>query len=116
MNQAIIDGVLDDTKHVLGVDHFFKEFDLDILMHVNSAFFLLHDQGVGESVPAVEADTKWADIVPEIDLIPIVKSYVFVVVRLAFDRPETSYGIQALERMRDEWGWRLEMRWREKNA
>lgn len=106
--------ILEDTKKVLGIDSDATEFDTDIIMHINSAFFLLNDLGVGVSGFSISDELPtWEDFLgPRTDL-EIVKSYVFVTVRLVFDRPETSYGIQALERMRDEWGWRLELRRRE---
>ena len=103
--------ILLDTKKVLGVDADYDVFDTDIIMHINSAFFLLMQLGVGpNSGFSIEDDsTTWTDFLGTRGDLNIIKSYIFVVVRLAFDRPETSYGIQALERMRDEWAWRLEI-------
>lgn len=110
----MVTSILTDTKKVLGVDEEATEFDTDIIMHINSAFFLLNDLGVGVSGFSISDELPtWEDFLGSRTDLEIVKSYVFVVVRLAFDRPETSYGIQALERMRDEWGWRLELRRRE---
>ena len=106
--------ILNDTKKALGVDEEATEFDTDIIMHINSAFFLLNDMGVGVRGFAIEDSMAvWEDFLGSRTDLSIVKSYVYVVVRLVFDRPETSYGIQALERMRDEWAWRLELRRRE---
>lgn len=106
--------ILNDTKKALGVDEDATEFDTDIIMHINSAFFLLNDMGVGVTGFNIEDSMAvWEDFLGERKDLSIVKSYVYVVVRLVFDRPETSYGIQALERMRDEWAWRLELRRRE---
>lgn len=107
--------ILEDVKKTLGIHAAIDEFDTDLIMHVNSAFFQLHQLGVGPKGGfSIEgADTEWeAFLGPRQDL-SIVKSYVTIFVRLVFDRPETSYGIQALERMRDEWGWRLELQARE---
>ena len=106
--------ILNDTKKALGVDEEATEFDTDIIMHINSAFFLLNDIGVGARGFTIEDSMAvWEDFLGARTDLSIVKSYVYVVVRLVFDRPETSYGIQALERMRDEWAWRLEQRRRE---
>ena len=106
--------ILEDTKKALGVDPSATEFDVDIIMHINSALFLLNDMGVGVQGFQIEDSlADWSDFIGSRTDLAIVKSYVYVVVRLIFDRPETSYGIQALERMRDEWAWRLEIRGRE---
>ena len=103
--------ILEDTKKVLGIDSDAPEFDTDIVMHVNTAFFQLMQLGVGPRTGFTITDdmTTWDDFFQGRKDLEAVKSYIFVVVRLVFDRPETSYGIQALEKMRDEWAWRLEM-------
>ena len=103
--------ILEDTKKVLGIDSDAPEFDTDIVMHVNTAFFQLMQLGVGPRTGFTIADemATWDDFFQGRKDLEAVKSYIFVVVRLVFDRPETSYGIQALEKMRDEWSWRLEM-------
>lgn len=104
--------ILDDIKQVLGVHKDAKEFDIDIVMAANSAFFNLMQIGVGPVGGfeiSAEGDEKWVDFLGSRKDLNAVKSYVFIVARLLFDRPESSYGIQSLERMRDEWAWRLEV-------
>lgn len=107
--------ILEDTKKVLGIDKDAIEFDTDIVMHVNTAFFQLMQLGVGpkHGFTITDETQKWDDFFQGRKDLEAVKSYIFVVVRLVFDRPETSYGIQALEKMRDEWAWRLEIQRRE---
>ena len=107
--------ILADTKQVLGIHESFSEFDTDVIMHINTAFFQLMQLGVGPKGGFTIAGTeeKWDDFMGGRTDLMAVKSYVFVVVRLVFDRPETSYGIKALEAQRDEWAWRLEIQRRE---
>lgn len=106
--------ILETTKKVLGVDPEATEFDVDLIMHINSAFFLLNDMGVGvNGFQIQDKNATWEEFLENRNDLAVVQSYVHVFVRLIFDRPETSYGIQALERMRDEWAWRLEIRRRE---
>lgn len=103
--------ILIETKKVLGVHEEAGEFDIDIIMHINSAFFMLNQGGIGpEDGFSIQGPTEtWSEFIgPRSDL-QIVKSFVFVFVRLLFDRPPTSYGVQALERQRDEMLWRLEI-------
>lgn len=103
--------ILDDIKKVLGVHAEVDAFDTDIIMHINTAFFQLNQLGVGPSQTFSIQDsvTVWEEFFEGRGDLNAVKSYIMIVVRLLFDRPETSYGIQALERQRDEFAWRLEI-------
>lgn len=106
--------ILNDVKKVIGIDEDATEFDIDLIMHINTALFLLNDFGIGVRGFNITSDIDvWEDFLGDRTDLSAAKSYVYVVVRLVFDRPETSYGIQALERQRDEWAWRLELRRRE---
>ena len=113
MSEIIYDpdgSILNDVKHVLGVHESYTEFDPDIIMHTNSAFFELNLIGIGPVEPfrITGANETWVDFLGARRDLDVAKSYVYVVVRLVFDRPETSYGIKALEEMRDRWAWMLE--------
>lgn len=110
-----MDSILDSVKKVVGIDPSYEVFDVDLMMHINTAFFVLNQLGVGpeEGYRITGREDLWSDYLGSKITLESVKSYVYVTVRLAFDRPETSYGIQALERMKDEWAWRLEVQHRE---
>lgn len=103
--------ILNDIKKVLGVHADVDEFDLDLTMHINTALFQLMQLGVGPpgGLTITGPDEVWEQVTEGRQDLSAIKSYVAVVVRLLFDRPETSYGIQSLERMRDEFAWRLEI-------
>lgn len=103
------DSILNSVKKVLGVDPEYKDFDIDIIMHINSVFMVLHQLGVGpeEGYAIKDTSDKWSDFIGDNKLLNAVQSLIFIRVRLLFDRPETSYGIQALERQAKEFEWRL---------
>lgn len=105
------ESILKSVKKVLGIHENYDAFDIDVIMHINTAFFTLNQLGVGpEGGFEIEDDTKtWSDFLGPTKDLNAVQSYVFVRVRLLFDRPETSYGIQALERQANELEWRLEV-------
>ena len=102
--------ILDDTKQVLGIHEANRDFDTDIVMAINSALFTLGQLGIGDpkGFEITDQTEDWTAIFGDRKDLNAVKSYIFVSVRLLFDRPESSYGVQALEKMRDEWTWRLE--------
>lgn len=107
--------ILNDVKKAVGIHHEVDHFDTDLLMAINTAIFGLMQLGVTPPTgfEVTGPSERWSELLGDRQDLAAAKSYIFVSVRLLFDRPETSYGIQALERMRDEWAWRLEIQRKE---
>lgn len=107
------DSILDSTKKVLGLDPTYTAFDEDVIMHINSTLATLFQLGIGPTTGfeiASDAET-WMQFLGAADpTLNMVKSYVFLRVKLLFDPPPTSYAIQAMERQLDELGFRLNAR------
>ncbi len=106
MEQSILIG----TKKILGIDADITAFDHDILTHINSAFSTLNQLGVGPAAQFYVEDEEptWEDFIDEDDtILNMVRSYVFLKVRLIFDPPATSYAIAALQDQIREFEWRL---------
>lgn len=103
------DSVLNTTKKVLGLAPEYDAFDVDVIMHINMAFSILHQLGVGPTEPfSISDDTAvWASFTGANKAIESVKSYVWAKVRLSFDPPSTSFAIDALEKLCKELEWRL---------
>lgn len=104
--------ILTSTKKILGIAEDYTVFDLDILTHINAAFFNLTQLGVGPLGGFVITDdqTEWADFFAddaEALQFQAVKSYVYLKVRQVFDPPATSYLIAAYEKQIAELEWRL---------
>lgn len=90
----------------MGVEY--TAFDLDVVMHINTAFFELNQIGVGPSNGFSIADrsSKWQDFVGA-ESIEAVKSLVAMKVRLLFDPPATSFHLKAIEDQIQKLEWRL---------
>lgn len=103
------ESILDSIKKTLGLDADYTAFDLDITMHINTAFATLRQLGVGPTDGFAIADNTslWSAYSPDMVLLASVKSYVFAKVKLLFDPPATSFGIQAMKAMVEELEWRL---------
>lgn len=104
------DSILDDVKHVLGIEPEYTQFDIDILMHINSVFAVIHQIGAGPQteVFAIEDKTQtWADFIGDKTQINFVKSYVCAKVKLMFDPPNSSFGLSALQETIKEYESRL---------
>ena len=113
---APVGSILADIKQMLGIDHFSTEFDVDVIAGINTAIFELGMIGIDPLTPGfmVEGSSEtWVEFIGARKDLAAVKSFIFVNVRLIFDRPESSYGIQALERQRDRWAWQLQIKGQE---
>lgn len=101
--------ILDDVKKALGIDPDYDAFDVDILMHINTAFATLHQLNVGSRDPySIDDNTEtWSDFVGSKKYLASVRTYIFVSVRLIFDPPEMSRTVEALENTKRELEWRL---------
>lgn len=101
--------ILNTTKKVLGIAAEYDAFDVDIIMHINSTFSTLHQLGVGptQAFSIADADAVWTDFTGTNTAIESVKTYIWSKVKLAFDPPNTSFGQDALQKMCEEFEWRL---------
>ena len=103
------DSILDSIKKTLGLDPDYTAFDLDVIMHINTAFSVMNDVGVGPVGGfAIDDNTSlWSSYSDQMVLLASVKSYVFSKVRFLFDPPPTSFAINAMEAQIKEMEWRL---------
>ncbi|HEY2455601.1 MAG TPA: hypothetical protein VGI71_23900 [Scandinavium sp.] len=101
--------ILDSVKKVLGFDAEYTAFDVDIIMHINSAFGSLLQIGVGNPSGFTINDdaTLWSDYVTSLQYLGMVQQYIYMNVRLAFDPPATSYAIAAIKDQIEELSCRI---------
>lgn len=106
----ISESILTSIKKLLGIDENYTHFDADIIMHINSVLSILTQMGVG---PANGFSIKgkeevWSDfITANQSIFSLVKSYVYIKVRLLFDPPLSSAAIESINRQISEFEWRL---------
>lgn len=101
--------ILNSVKGVLGITEDYTHFDQQLLMHINSVFTILNQLGVGP-VKGFIADDKsdWDDFFKDDELQQeLVKSYVYIKVRLLFDPPTSSFVLESLQKQANEYEWRL---------
>lgn len=103
------ESILTSIKKLLGITEDYTEFDVDIIMHINSAFSTLNQLAVGpsDSLFIVDKETLWDSFILGQPNINSVKTYVFYKVKLAFDPPATSFAITSMENQAKELEWRL---------
>lgn len=103
------ENILESVKLMLGIQNDYTAFDQQILLHTNSVFVILNQLGVGPSnIFTADSSNVWSDfLVNDSTDLNLVKSYVYLKVRLLFDPPTSSFAIEAMNKQAQEYEWRL---------
>lgn len=103
--------ILTSTKQIIGLASDYTVYDNDVIMHINAALSTASQLGIGPSGGFFIEDstTTWEDLnLPE-DQLAMLRIYVFLRTRYAFDPPQTGYLVEALAQQIKEYEWRLNM-------
>lgn len=103
------ESVLTSTKKILGLAPEYEAFDQDVITHINAAFSTLMQLGVGPTTGFFISDDTavWDDLVVPDEQVNLIKTYVYLKVRMIFDPPNTSFHIDAMNKQLQEAEWRL---------
>lgn len=106
-----MDSILTSVKKMLGIEEEYKHFDTDILMHINSAFSILTQIGVGpdSGFMITDENVNWSDFIKEEAKLNLVKSYMFLKVKLLFDPPMSTAVLECYKAQISEYESRLNM-------
>lgn len=106
-----MDSILTSIKKLLGIDADYRHFDQDIIMHINSAFAMLTQLGVGpeNGFSISDESAVWDDFIPDSPQLGFVKSFMYLKVRIMFDPPLTSSVLDSMQRQIDEFVWRIQV-------
>jgi len=110
-DETVIDSILLSIKKLLGIEEDYTQFDSDIVLHINSAFGVLHQLGVGSTTPFSIAteEAEWSDFFGTNEDLELVKTYIYMKVRTFFDPPQTGYLLDAYAKQVNELEWRLQV-------
>ena len=103
-----MESILTSIKKLLGIMSDYTNFDDDIIIHINTAFAILNQLGVGPEggFMIVDANSRWEDYTTEKNL-NMVKTYIYLKVRLLFDPPTSTALIESINRTLSEIEWRI---------
>lgn len=103
------ESILTSTKKILGLEKNYVPFDQDIITHINAAFSILNQLGLGpiDGFSISDDSAKWADFAVPANQLHLVKTYIYLRVRLLFDPPATSFLIEVAQNQLKEYEWRL---------
>lgn len=107
--------ILRTIKKMIGGDVDSDDFDVDLVVAINSAISTLYQIGIetlntnGDCFAIVTGDETWFDYLGEYKFINMVKEYIYQKVRLAFDPPQNSFLVNAIQDQIKETEWRLKV-------
>ena len=110
------DSILLATKRTLGLADDYVVFDQEIILHINSVLGTLTQLGIGPELGfMITGDTEtWEDLIgpgPAVDSYEIrynmVKSYMYLRVRMVWDPPSVGYVLTAWQEQIKELEWRI---------
>lgn len=106
-----MESILLSVKKMLGIVCEDDHFDSDLIMHINSVLSILTQLGVGpsEGFSICDVNDKWSDFITDMSKLHIVKSYVYLKVKLLFDPPTSSAVMDAMNRQISECEWRIQV-------
>lgn len=103
-----MESILTSIKKLLGIAEEDTTFDMDITLHINSVLSTLTQIGVGppDGYAITDKSQTWKNFIGDRTDIELVKSYVFMKVKLIFDPPQSSAVIESMNRAISEFEWR----------
>lgn len=104
-----MDSILTSIKKLLGIAEEYDHFDPDIIMHINTVFSVLTQLGVGppSGFSITDKTAAWSDYVKSDSRLEMLKSYMYLKVKLLFDPPLGTASIEAINRQISELEWRI---------
>lgn len=105
----MVDSILTSVKKLLGITENYEAFDVDIIIHINTVFSVLHQLGVGPDKPfsIQNKDAVWSDFTQDKDHIEMVKTYMYMKVKSMFDPPAVASALEAMNNLISEMEFRL---------
>jgi len=105
-----MDSILTTIKQMLGgLTAQNTHFDTEIIAHINTALFRLHQLGVGPETRAhiEDASDTWESVFGNMDDMQAVKDFIYFKVKLVFDPPTSSFVLESIKSQINELEWCL---------
>lgn len=104
-----MDSILLSIKKMIGVPKDYDVFDPDIIIHINTVFDSLNQMGVGpeEGFSISDSSTEWSEFLTFGKNSEMVKTYIYLKVRMLFDPPSNGTLSNVLSEQIKEYEWRL---------
>lgn len=103
--------ILETIKTMLGILKEDTAFDMELIMHINSALMHLVQliPGIDKYLSIKGYDETWTDFFGDRDDLDSVIEYVYISTKLIFDPPTSSYVLTAFQESKKECEFRLSL-------
>lgn len=104
-----MDSILQSIKKLLGIHSDYTVFDDDIIIHINTNFVVLNQLNVGptEGFFITDGDATWDEYIGDKQYQHMVKTFIYLKVKLIFDPPSSSFVIESMNKTLSELEFRL---------
>lgn len=104
-----MESILTSIKKLIGITEEYTQFDVDIMIHINSAFSILCQLGVGpaDGFRISGKEDTWDQFLQDEKKLELVKTYVYLKVKILFDPPLSSAVMDCINREISQCEWRL---------
>lgn len=112
---ADADSILDTVKKMVGVDLVDDSFDMELIIFINDVFSKLNQLAVGPTTTYVIDDRldKWTDFLLDRADLNMVRTYMYLQVRITFDPPTNPSLLENMMKRIQEYEWRLNVQARQ---
>ena len=106
----VANSILDSIKQMLGINADDTNFDSELIIYINDALMVINQLGVGPNGYIIEdALNTWDEFLIDRTDLELVKTNIYLRVRLIFDPPQNSFLVNAIKEQIQEYDWRIEV-------
>jgi hypothetical protein len=104
-----MESILNSIKKLLGISENDTAFDVDLIIHINSVFSILAQLGATskENYKISSSSDTWSDYIGDFEDLELLKSYMYLRVKIIFDPPQSSFVMESYKKIIDELEWRI---------
>ena len=107
----IFNSILDTIKELLNISNDDTVFNIELIIHINSALSTLYELGVTKTPFRIKGEEEtWDDLLGEETKLEDVKDYLYLRTKVVFDPPPSSYVLTCMKEMIKELEWRLNVK------
>lgn len=105
---TLLESILQSIKKLLGIQSEYDAFDPDIIIHINTMFAVLNQLNIGPKDGFLIESTEetWDQYITKTNL-TMIKSFIYLKVKLIFDPPSSTAVIESINRTIGEIEFRL---------
>ena len=104
-----MESILGSIKQMLGISQDETNFDSELMLHINGALMIINQLGVGPSTGFIVfgKTQTWSEFLADRKDLELVKTAVYLRVRLMFDPPQNSFLVSSIQKQIEEFDWRI---------